>query len=157
MIETQCVCPFGKMLFPQLHEFLLKITGGLSRVRVAGGNHTALARVVAEKFHRPNPKRFEFIRCAEQAIFAKRLAAGQLQIRPKTAADTLKRHFREPALNGAKTGFTRNRRPKSRVIVRKPFLRFIPQHDGKAEEIAQPLTDASRIVQWELSRRSILL
>ena len=74
MIEPLRIRPCGKMFFAQLHEFFLKIGDGLRRVRIARGHHATLAGIVAEKFHRADLKRFEFIRRAEQPVFAKRLA-----------------------------------------------------------------------------------
>jgi len=158
MIEALRVRPFGKKLFAQFHESLLKIRDGLAAVGIARGHDTALAGVVAKKSHRADLKRFKFAGRTEKPVFAKRIITMQFKIGAKTTADTLQRQFGKPFLDFAQAGVARDGRAKRLVVVGKALLRLVAQRDGKPEKIAQPFLHVFRRFKIKLrSRRFAIL
>ncbi|HUZ07955.1 MAG TPA: hypothetical protein VMV89_10765 [Candidatus Paceibacterota bacterium] len=143
MIKTLRVRPFGNGFFAQLHEFFLKTGGGLAAVGIARGHDASLAGVVAEKFHCTDLKRFEFVRCAKELVFAKRLATDDFKIGAEAAAQTVQCQFGKPFLNFAQASFTCDGRAKRLAVVGETFLRIALQLDVKSKKIAQPFFNSS--------------
>ena len=110
---------------------------------------------MAEKFHRADLKSFEFFRRAKQAVFAEWFAAGQFQIRPKTATNTFEGKLRKPALDRAQAGLAHDGGPECCVIIGKSLLRFELQHNREIKEFAKPFADGTRIVQRKLYRGTV--